>query len=58
MKKRIFVKPVGVVFDKETFDLLVKVTKTEQVSKCEFIRNAVREEIDRHQGREGRKDGK
>jgi metal-responsive CopG/Arc/MetJ family transcriptional regulator len=58
MKKRIFIKPVGVVLDKETFDLLVRITKNEQVSKCEFIRNAVRESMDKYQGREGRKDGK
>jgi len=58
MKKRVFVKPVGVVFDDDTYDRLVKITTREEVSKSEFIRNAVREVMDRHQGKEERRNAK
>jgi hypothetical protein len=58
MKKRLFLKPVGVVFDEDTYDLLVEITTREEVSKSEFIRNAVRETIDKRHAREGRRNEK
>jgi metal-responsive CopG/Arc/MetJ family transcriptional regulator len=58
MKKRVFLKPVGVVFDQDTYDLLVKITTREQLSKSEFIRNVVREAMDKYQIREERKNAK
>jgi metal-responsive CopG/Arc/MetJ family transcriptional regulator len=41
MKKKVFVKPVGVVLDDELFDQLVEFTEREEVSKSEFIRSLI-----------------
>jgi metal-responsive CopG/Arc/MetJ family transcriptional regulator len=38
MKKKVFVKPVGIVLDEDLFEQLVQFTDTEQRSKSEFIR--------------------
>jgi metal-responsive CopG/Arc/MetJ family transcriptional regulator len=58
MKKKRFVKPVGIVLDEQTYDILVKITTREELSKSEFIRNAVKEVMDRYQGKEERKNAK
>jgi metal-responsive CopG/Arc/MetJ family transcriptional regulator len=41
MKKKVFVKPVGVVLDDELFEQLVEFTEREEVSKSEFIRSLI-----------------
>jgi hypothetical protein len=33
MKKRMFTKPVGIVLDEETYDLLTRITDHEELSR-------------------------
>ena len=45
MRKRKYVKQVGVTFDKNYYELLIETTDREEVSISEFIRTLVEKEL-------------
>ena len=45
MRKRKFTKQAGVMFDDETYDLLIKTTDKLEIPISEFIRNIVEKEL-------------